>query len=97
MPIGKAGRVDEQRPSVLSRRRELALDTKCARAEAALSRVGVAEPPATGDSSMDGRPAFNAWKSAELRQMDSKSNRLPGDEGRVLHEELGLLCPTRHV
>ena len=30
VPIGETGRVDEQRPAILSRGRKLALDTKCA-------------------------------------------------------------------
>ena len=29
--------------------------------------------------------------------MDGESNRLPGDEGRVLHVQLRLLRPTRHI
>ena len=82
---------------VLSRRRELALDTKCA----APKRLRAWEDDCRATRyrrHFDGGPAsVQGLEVGQLRQMDGESNRLPGDEGRVLHEELGLLRPTRHV
>ena len=46
---------------------------------------------------MLGRPAFSALKSCQARQVHGEAHRLPGDERRILHEQLGLVRPARHV
>ena len=96
--VGESGRVDEQRPAIAARRRRRAFDAERAgprRLACPASTVGA--PPRSGVNSTRGRPAFSGLKSCERRRCTAKARRLPGDERRILHVQLGLVRPVRDV